>query len=71
MEKQHDVREVHAHTRAPYVYIQPMICVGCEVCVEVCPFNAIVMEEGKAVVLKELCKNCRICVRVCPEGAIM
>ncbi|GEM_PF-4256216 len=71
MEKQYDVREQHTHTRAPYTYIQPMLCTGCGVCLEVCPFQAIRMEEGKAVIDKELCKNCKICVRVCPEGAIM
>jgi len=71
MGKQHDVKAYHSATRAPYTYIQPMICTGCEVCVEVCPFEAIVMKEGTAVILKDLCKNCKICVRVCPEGAIM
>ncbi len=71
MEKEHDVREYHAQTRAPYVYIQPMICEGCGVCVEVCPMEAIKMEDGKAVVIKEECRNCRICIRACPEGAIM
>ncbi len=71
MEKEHDVREYHAEARAPYVYIQPMICEGCGVCVEVCPMEAIKMEDGKAVVIREECRNCRICIRVCPEGAIM
>ncbi len=66
-----NIRTEHARTRAPYVYIQPLLCTGCEACVEVCPFQAIRMEEGVAVVDPDLCRNCRICIRVCPEGAIM
>ncbi len=57
--------------RAPFTYIQPGICAGCGVCVEVCPMDAITLENGIAVVNRETCGNCKICVRVCPEGAIM
>ncbi len=45
-------------------------CSGCETCITSCPFDAIVMKEGKAEIT-EFCQACRSCLSVCPEGAIM
>lgn len=45
-------------------------CTGCMACVEVCPPETIVFEQGKAVLNKEECLECGSCVRVCPLGAI-
>ncbi len=45
-------------------------CKGCEECLASCPFDAIVMKEGKAVI-NEYCQVCMACVGVCPEGAIV
>ena len=59
------------YARPLFTYIQPGICTGCGTCIEVCPMDAIKMENGIAIVMREMCKNCKICVRVCPEGAIM
>jgi electron transfer flavoprotein alpha subunit len=44
-------------------------CTGCETCIGSCPFEAIVMKEGKAEV-NEYCQMCMACLPVCPEGAI-
>ncbi|MBW2142254.1 MAG: FAD-dependent oxidoreductase, partial [Deltaproteobacteria bacterium] len=45
-------------------------CTGCGVCVEVCPFNAIQLDENeKAVVNEALCKGCGTCVSSCRSGA--
>jgi len=44
-------------------------CKGCEECLASCPFDAVVMKEGKAVI-NEYCQVCMACVGVCPEGAI-
>ncbi|OGW39005.1 MAG: electron transfer flavoprotein subunit alpha [Nitrospirae bacterium RBG_13_39_12] len=44
-------------------------CVGCEECLTSCPFDAIVIKEGKAFI-NEYCQNCMACLSVCPEGAI-
>ncbi|MBI5408672.1 MAG: 4Fe-4S binding protein [Nitrospirae bacterium] len=44
-------------------------CTGCETCLTSCPFDAIVMKEGKAFI-NEYCNYCKTCISVCPEGAI-
>ncbi|MBI5741057.1 MAG: electron transfer flavoprotein subunit alpha [Nitrospirae bacterium] len=45
-------------------------CSGCETCLASCPFDAIVMKEGKAFI-NEYCNYCKTCISVCPEGAII
>jgi electron transfer flavoprotein alpha subunit len=45
-------------------------CTGCETCLASCPFDAIVMKEGKAFI-NEYCNFCKTCISVCPEGAII
>ena len=44
-------------------------CTGCGNCVRVCIYNAISLEDGKAVV-NELCQGCGLCREVCPTKAI-
>lgn len=44
-------------------------CTGCEVCVSVCPFGAIEMQQGKATIT-EACRACGQCVDACPVQAI-
>jgi len=44
-------------------------CSGCETCVSACPFTAIEMTMGKAVIT-EYCQACMACIAACPEGAI-
>ncbi|MDD2585918.1 MAG: 4Fe-4S binding protein [Syntrophomonadaceae bacterium] len=45
-------------------------CVGCGLCVESCPIEAISLCEDKAVIDKELCVECLSCIDICPFGAI-
>lgn len=45
-------------------------CVGCGECEEVCPYDAIEVIDGDAVINPTLCHQCNRCVEVCPEGAI-
>ena len=45
-------------------------CVGCGVCVQVCPYQAITMnEKDKAEVNPATCKGCGVCVASCRSGA--
>ncbi len=46
------------------------LCNGCQVCVPVCPTNAISMKDGKAVINPFMCTGCGACIPVCPQEAI-
>jgi heterodisulfide reductase subunit A2 len=65
----------------PFVEVVPTVaevreihCVGCGLCVEVCPFSAISLElnRGKMIakVNEALCKGCGLCVAGCRGKAI-
>lgn len=45
-------------------------CLGYGNCVKACPFNAISIVNGIAVVDKEQCKACSKCIAACPKGLI-
>ena len=45
-------------------------CMGYGSCVKACPFNAISVVNGVAVVDKEKCKACGKCVSACPKHLI-
>lgn len=45
-------------------------CLGFGSCVTVCPFDAIHVENGVAVVDKDKCKACGKCIEVCPKKLI-
>lgn len=46
-------------------------CAGCELCIEVCPYNARRMDEENKVaeVIEYMCKGCGACTVACPSGA--
>ncbi len=46
-------------------------CTGCAACVDVCPVEAISLnDDGKAVVNPDECTDCGACVDECPSEAI-
>jgi electron transport complex protein RnfB len=48
----------------------PYGCIGLGDCVQACPFDAIHMEDGYAVVDEAECTGCGRCVEACPKGII-
>jgi RnfABCDGE-type electron transport complex B subunit len=48
----------------------PYGCIGLGDCVEACPFDALHMENGFAVVDETRCTGCGKCVETCPKGII-
>ncbi|MEW6230892.1 MAG: NAD(P)-binding protein [Chloroflexota bacterium] len=51
--------------------IDPDVCAGCKVCVELCAYSAIEFDAEKKIsqVTGALCKGCGVCVAACPTGA--
>ncbi len=52
-------------------WVDPEICVGCGVCVEVCAYSARTLNEvtGIADVDEALCAGCGACISACPSNA--
>ncbi len=47
------------------------LCKGCEVCIKVCPFNAIKKgENDEIIIIEALCKGCGTCVATCTKKAL-
>jgi heterodisulfide reductase subunit A len=59
-------------TEATIAHIVEGLCVGCQGCIEVCPYGAISYDEGKAKceINAVLCKGCGGCAATCPSGSI-
>jgi len=51
--------------------VNESLCVGCGVCMKLCPYDAITRsEEGLAYVRAVVCKGCGLCGASCPSQAI-
>ncbi|MFC1844197.1 nitroreductase family protein [Thermodesulfobacteriota bacterium] len=50
--------------------IDPNSCIGCGLCVEVCPAKTLTMQDGKALVTGSYSMGCGHCEAVCPVNAI-
>ena len=51
------------------VQIDEEKCTGCGACVEVCPVEALKVEDDKATVSEE-CVECGACIDECPNEAL-
>jgi heterodisulfide reductase subunit A2 len=58
-------------TLAEISRVDPDLCAGCRMCVQVCPYSAIEFddEERVAKVNDALCQGCGSCSAACPSGA--
>ncbi len=45
-------------------------CTNCGVCAQVCPYEAVRLENNKYVINKVVCEGCLTCTLACPEKAI-
>jgi len=60
-----------AVTRSNFIpEVDPELCTGCESCVEICPMDALSMEDEKARVDLRRCLGCGLCVSECPVEAV-
>jgi heterodisulfide reductase subunit A len=60
-----------ALTEGITIAVDDDICVGCGVCVPMCPFQALKMDDdGKLEIITALCKGCGTCAVACPSGAL-
>jgi len=45
-------------------------CIGCGLCAETCPIEAISMTSEKKASISDICVDCKACTKVCPKDAI-
>jgi heterodisulfide reductase subunit A len=52
-------------------WIDPDICIGCQICIGLCAYGAITFDarRGVSVVNEAVCKGCGSCSGYCPSGA--
>ncbi len=52
------------------IYINRDLCSGCGLCVEICPFNGVKLDEEDIAILLDACNECGACIDECPVEAI-
>ena len=57
--------------RRPVAVIDEAICIGCTLCIQACPVDAIIgAAKQMHTVINELCTGCDLCVAPCPVDCI-
>ena len=51
--------------------IRKDLCLGCGLCAQGCPQQAICLIREHAKIDQRRCNQCRLCLEVCPQGAIV
>jgi electron transport complex protein RnfB len=63
--------ECGAERPRPLAFIDPNTCIGCTLCIQACPVDAIVgASKQMHVVLSEWCTGCDLCIPPCPVDCI-
>ncbi len=66
-----DVKRRERFIAGHVAVVDPTLCNGCQVCEDVCRFDAIRLQaDGAAAVDPVNCEGCGVCVHFCPRGAI-
>jgi electron transport complex protein RnfB len=59
------------HSEKTVVYIDEDICIGCTLCIQACPVDAIVgAAKLMHTVIENECTGCDLCIPVCPVDCI-
>jgi len=53
----------------PLLDVDKSVCIGCEQCVDSCPFGALSL-KGDTIVVNEKCTGCGACIESCPAMAL-
>jgi ferredoxin len=53
------------------IYVITSDCMGCGICLPMCPVEAIVEARHQLVILKRRCDGCGLCTPYCPVQAIV
>ncbi|WP_027819653.1 electron transport complex subunit RsxB, partial [Paraburkholderia bannensis] len=55
----------------PVAFIDEQVCIGCTLCLQACPVDAIVgAPKQMHTIVKDLCTGCDLCVAPCPVDCI-
>lgn len=52
-------------------WVDQNICIGCGICIDECPADAIFLVDKKADISEALCIRCGKCHAVCPQDAVI
>ena len=66
------LNEEHGETKAEHVVtIDEQLCIGCTLCIQACPVDAIVgASKVMTTVIAKECTGCDLCIPVCPVDCI-
>ncbi len=67
------INPVHGFERPrPLAFIDESLCIGCTLCIQACPVDAIVgANKQMHTILPSLCTGCDLCVAPCPVDCIV